>query len=39
MKQTQMIVKRKRVRTDGADGQNFMLGYAGRIIDDCGPDA
>ena len=29
----------KRVRTDGADGQNFMLGYAGRIIDDCGPDA
>ena len=39
MKQTQMIVKRKRVRTDGTDGQNFMLGYVGRIIDDHGPDA
>ena len=39
MKQTQVIVKRKRVRTDGADGQKFMLWYVGRIIVDCEPDA
>ena len=29
----------KRVNTDGVDGQNCMLGYLGRIIDDHGPDA
>ena len=27
----------KRVNTDGVDGQNCMLGYLGRIIDDHGP--
>ena len=29
----------KRVNADGFDGQNCMLGYLGRIIDDHGPDA